>query len=142
MFAPDYGTGSDIKPAAAERVLIIEDDVLVATQMEAALSQAGFDVIAVAATGEDALHLARLHSPRLAIVDIKLAGDRDGVDTALELFRAHGIRCIFASAYSDYESRKRAAAASPLGWLPKPYAMTALVAAVRAASGELESDKL
>jgi two-component system, response regulator PdtaR len=141
FFARDDSVGSEIKPEHPERVLIIEDDVLVATQMEAALSEAGFDVVGVAVSGEEALDLARLHSPGLAVVDIKLAGDRDGIDTALELFRSHGVRCIFATAYSDYDSRKRAAPANPLGWMPKPYTMPALVAMVRKASDELGDDK-
>ena len=72
-------------------------------------------------------------------MDIRLAGDRDGIDTALELFRLHGIRCIFASAYSDQEARRRAAPAAPLGWLQKPYTMASLTAKVRAAVSELRS---
>ena len=72
-------------------------------------------------------------------MDIRLAGDRDGIDTALELFRSHGIRCIFASAYSDQEAQRRAAPAAPLGWLQKPYTMASLTAKVRAALSELRS---
>ena len=75
--------------------------------------------------------------PDLAIVDIRLAGDRDGVDTALELFRSHRIRCIFASAYSDPEARQRAEAAAPLGWLQKPYTMASLTDLVRSVATQL-----
>jgi hypothetical protein len=50
---------------------------------------------------------------------------------------AYGIRCIFASAYSDAEARQRAEPAAPLGWLQKPYSMTSLTAAVRQATNEL-----
>ena len=131
LFVPDDGSHTQMgKP---DRVLIIEDDLLNASQMEVTLSEAGFDIIGVATTGEDALQIALTEVPDLAIVDIRLAGDRDGVDTALELFRTHGVRCIFATAHSDQEARHRAAAASPLGWLQKPYNMTALTSMVRAA---------
>jgi DNA-binding NarL/FixJ family response regulator len=71
------------------------------------------------------------------VVDIRLPGDRDGIDTALELFREHGIRCIFASAYSDREARQRAEDAAPLGWLQKPYTMTSLTELVQAAVRQL-----
>jgi DNA-binding NarL/FixJ family response regulator len=53
------------------------------------------------------------------------------------LFRAHGIRCIFATAHSDNEVRSRAIAATPLGWLQKPYTMSSLVAMIRHAVNDL-----
>ena len=55
----------------------------------------------------------------------------DGVETALELFRRRGIRSIFATAHADPEMRRRAAAAEPLGWLPKPYTTDSLAELVR-----------
>ena len=116
-----------------ERILIVEDDVLIATQMEAALAGDGFEIAGIASTGKEALQLAEARSPTLVVMDIRLAGDRDGIDTALELFRLHGIRCIFASAHSDDGTRRRAAPAAPLGWLQKPYMMASLTAMVRAA---------
>jgi len=107
--------------------------------MEAALSDAGFDVVGIAATREEALHQAEARSPTVVVMDIHLPGDGDGIDAALELFRLHGIRCIFASAYSDSEAQRRAAPAAPLGWLQKPYTMASLTAMVRAAMSELRS---
>jgi CheY-like chemotaxis protein len=49
----------------------------------------------------------------------------------VELFRRHGIRAIFATAHADPEMQRRAAAAAPLGWLPKPYTTESLAALVR-----------
>jgi two-component system, response regulator PdtaR len=135
----ERGAGPQSQLERPNRVLIIEDDLLIAMQMEAALAEAGFDVIASVTTGEEAIEVAGAQAPDLAVVDIRLAGNQDGVDTALELFRAHGIRCIFASAYADREARRRAAAAAPLGWLQKPYTMTSLTDLVRAALREISS---
>jgi len=137
--APDDGTAAGIRSNKAERVLIVEDDLLVASEMEATLLEAGFEIAGVVATGKEALQLAQAESPILAVMDIRIAGDRDGIDTALELFRTHGIRCIFASAYSDHDSRLRAAPAAPLGWLQKPYSMASLTTVVRTALRELRS---
>ena len=123
----------------SERILIVEDDLLITSQMEAALTDAGFQIAGTASTGKEALQLAHAQSPTLVVMDIRLAGDRDGIDTALELFRSHGIRCIFASAHADQESQRRAAPAAPLGWLQKPYTMASLTAKVRAAVSELRS---
>jgi DNA-binding NarL/FixJ family response regulator len=140
-FAPDDRAGTGPRRGKSDRVLIIEDDLLVANQIDAALTEAGFEVVGAAASGEEAVELARSRSPALAVVDIRLAGDMNGIDTALALFRSHGIRCVFASAFSDEEARRRAAPAAPLGWLQKPYTMMSLTAMVRAAANELRSNK-
>src|ERR1043165_3904151 len=123
------------------RILIVEDDLLIASEMETALTEAGFHIAGTASTGKEALQMAHAESPTLVVMDIRLAGDRDGIETALELFSVHGIRCIFASAYSDEEAQRRAAPAAPLGWLHKPYTMASLTAKVRAAARELRSGR-
>jgi two-component system, response regulator PdtaR len=137
LFASDESTASRTQARRPDRILVIEDDLLIATQVEITLTEAGFEVVGVAPTGEEALELAAKDPPDLAVVDIRLAGDRDGVDTALELFRSHGVRCIFASAYSDGEARQRAAPAVPLGWLQKPYSMASLTDMVTKAADEV-----
>lgn len=137
LHAPDDQAGGRTQSEEPKRVLIVEDDFLIASEMEAALTEAGFEVVGVVPTGEEALELAQARPPTMAVMDVKLAGDHDGVDTALELFRTHGVRSIFASAYSDPETRLRAVPAAPLGWLQKPYTMTALTAIVRQALNEL-----
>jgi DNA-binding response OmpR family regulator len=138
MFARDDTAGADKRSDRRERILVVEDDFLVAMQMESALIEAGFEVAGIAATGEDAIELALTERPRLVVMDIRLAGDRDGIDTALQLFAQQGIRCIFATAHHDEQSRRRAAPAIPLGWLHKPYTMASLVGMVRSALEELE----
>jgi DNA-binding NarL/FixJ family response regulator len=120
------------------RILIVEDDFLVAMQMESALTDAGFEVAGIASSSEDAIELASSEQPRLAVMDIRLAGERDGIDTALALFAQHQIRCIFATAHHDEHVRQRAEPAVPLGWLAKPYTMTSLVTMVRRALQELD----
>jgi DNA-binding NarL/FixJ family response regulator len=138
VFARDDATVADKRPDKPGRILVVEDDFLVAMQMESALIDAGFEIAGVAATSEDAIALALNERPRLAVMDIRLASERDGIDTALQLFAEHGIRCIFATAHHDEQSRRRAAPAGPLGWLHKPYTMESLVGMVRTALDELE----
>lgn len=76
-------------------------------------------------------------NPALAVMDIRLAGERDGIEAALDLFRKHGIRCIFATAHDDGHARARAKPTKALGWLAKPYSMPALVDMVRRSLGDL-----
>jgi len=122
----------------AERVLLIEDDFLVATQIEAALIDAGFEIAGVGSSADEAIELASSRQPALCVMDIRLGGGRDGIEAAIEIFKAHGIRCIFATAHADPEARVRAEKAAPLGWLQKPFSMASLVAAVRGGVRDLQ----
>jgi DNA-binding NarL/FixJ family response regulator len=112
-------------------VLIVEDDFLIAMQAEAALMDAGLYVIGTATTAEEAVAMAREHKPTLVIMDIHLAGQRDGVEAAGDLFREFGLRCLFATAHDDQLTRTRAEPFAPLGWLSKPYTMASLIGLVR-----------
>src|SRR4051812_10670015 len=128
--AREDGSGAAPRASKGARILIVEDDFLVATQMEMALAEAGFEIVGVAATAEEAIALARQHRPVLGVMDIHLASKRDGVEAALELFEHQKVRCIFATAHHDEDTRKRAGPAAPLGWLAKPYTMAWLIAMV------------
>ena len=130
------GERPDRQPPA--RILVVEDDFLIAMQTEAALAAAGFHVIGTAATAEHALELAERERPALAVMDIRLASKRDGIDAARELYHELNIRCIFATAHDDEQTRKRAAPYAPLGWLAKPYTSASLVALVTDAVGKRE----
>jgi DNA-binding response OmpR family regulator len=122
------------------RILVVEDDFLVGVEIESELQRAGFDVTGIAASADEAIALAAADRPSLAIVDIRLNGRRDGIDAAIVMLREHGVRCIFATAHADDHVRARAAAASPLGWLQKPYTMPSLVALVREVLAQLQRD--
>ena len=120
------------------RVLIVEDDFLIAMQTEVALTAAGFEVVGPATTAEEAVELARETQPWLAVMDIRLASSRDGIDAARELYEGFAIRCIFATAHDDAHTRGRAEPYAPLGWLPKPYTMASLVTVVAEAVAQLK----
>ena len=137
-FAHTESAGSRPRGATAERVLLIEDDFLVATQIEAALIDAGFEIAGVGSASDEAIELASSLRPTLCVMDIRLAGGRDGIEAAIEIFGAHATRCIFATAQADPEARVPAEKAVPLGWLQKPFSRTSLVAAVRGAVRELQ----
>jgi DNA-binding NarL/FixJ family response regulator len=117
---------------------VVEDDFLIGLQTVAALADAGFNVIGTATTAEEAIALAKAHRPSLAVMDIRLASERDGVDAARELFKELGIRCIFATAHDDPHTRRRAEPYAPLGWLAKPYTMASLVTSVVDALSQLD----
>jgi two-component system, response regulator PdtaR len=134
---PAAAGGENPAPANAHRILLVEDDFLVGMEVETGLEEAGYEVAGIAATAEEAVDLARAHRPALVIMDIRLAGDRDGVDAALEIFATLGIRSLFASAHGDSRIRARAEPAQPLGWVAKPYRVETLLKAVKEALARL-----
>jgi CheY-like chemotaxis protein len=136
-YARDDASGSKRDGILLPRLLIVEDDFLVALAAEGALREAGFEVTGVVATAEEAIELATAQRPALVIMDVRLSGRRDGIEAAIQLFRDHGIPCVFATAHADAIARLRAAPAKPLGWLQKPYSMPDLLALVRQATDEL-----
>jgi two-component system, response regulator PdtaR len=87
------------------------------------------------------MELAGSQKPDLAVMDVRLAGDGDGIHTALEMFRNFGIRCIFATAHYDQHSVERAQPAMPLDWLQKPYSIVSLVNAVGRALRDLDRNR-
>lgn len=136
LLGPAGGESGHIARSAC--VLIVEDDYLVALELEHRLTQAGFDLAGIAATAEEALELAAAKSPEVAIMDIRLAGVTDGVDVAMELMDRFSIPSIFATAHGDPATKKRAERAKPLGWLEKPYSADELITLINAA---LSTDK-
>ncbi len=124
--------------SAPPRILVVEDDYFVAMDLEGGLRDAGMQVLGPVPTAEEALAIAKAERPTLAVMDIRLAGEKDGIDAALALYRELGIRCIFASAHVEPPYRQRAAAAAPLGWVQKPYSVDALVAVVKKALPEAQ----
>ena len=130
--APDHRRGREERELA-HPVLIVEDEFFVALDLETTLQRAGFEVVGVASNAADALRLAEAHQPSVVVMDVRIAGVRDGIDAAIEIFERFGIRSVFATAHHDPVTITRAARANAAGWLVKPYSSEALVAAVEAA---------
>ncbi|WP_280177795.1 response regulator [Mesorhizobium sp. NFR06] len=120
--------------------MIVEDDFLIALDIEAGLSAAGFSLVGPATSADEAISVALAIRPALVLMDIRLLGKRDGIDAALELYRDLGIRCIFTTAHGDQDVRLKAEPARPLGWLQKPYSIPTLIQAVRSAFQELDKE--
>src|ERR1051326_3000474 len=117
----------------SHRILIVEDDYLVALQFENALTEAVFDVVDIASTAEEAIQLVSDHRAELVLMDVRLAGPRDGIQAATEILDRFGVRSIFISAFSEATTRARADRANPIAWLAKPVAGRKLVNTVSVA---------
>src|SRR6266436_5946996 len=91
VYAREDSAGSDEQIEPRARILVVEDDFLVAAEIEIALSDAGFDVAGVATSADEAVELAQSQRPALVVMDVRLAGERDGMHAAVEIFRKLGI---------------------------------------------------
>ncbi|HEX3348813.1 MAG TPA: response regulator [Acetobacteraceae bacterium] len=114
-------------------MLIVEDEYFVATAAEAALVDAGYHVVDMAATADEAVALAERLRPDIVLMDIRLRAERDGIDAASAIRERFGIPTLFATAHGDSNTRRLGEAARPIGWLFKPYTPTQVVAAVQIA---------
>ena len=103
------------------RILIVEDDRVVARDIQQQLQQIGHEVLGMAVRGEDAIALALETRPDLVLMDIRLGGNIDGIEAANQIRRQCQIPVIFLTAYSDDETVQRASQAEPFGYLLKPF---------------------
>jgi DNA-binding NarL/FixJ family response regulator len=103
------------------RFIIVEDEFVVAENLRAELVSMGYEFVGMASTGEKAIALARREKPDLALMDIKLIGEMDGVETAIHLRQQWDIPVLFLTAFADETILERAKLAEPLGYLVKPY---------------------
>ena len=117
----------------AARVLIVEDDRLLALVLQESLSVAGYAVVGAASRGDEAVGLALAERPDLVVMDVNLADGTDGINAAATILERTGIRCLLATARTDAATRRRAMASQPLGWLAKPYDEADLLQAVAGA---------
>jgi CheY-like chemotaxis protein len=103
-------------------ILVVEDEVIVALDLQIRLERMGYRVPATALTGEEALALADQLRPDLIFMDIGLQGDLDGIEAALKIKERFGFPIAFLTAYSDAVTKELAQVALPVGFLTKPFA--------------------
>jgi two-component system, response regulator PdtaR len=116
--------------------MIAEDEALLALELEETLEQAGFQVVGVTPTCGTALEWAERQMPDL--MDIALAGRRDGIEAAIILRRDWGIPSLFLTGNRAGGLEGRCAESNPAGFLTKPVVKGALVRAVSSALDQSE----
>jgi len=102
------------------RILIVEDEVLTAKSLEKILEGFGYAVTGTVMTGEEAVDLAASDPPDLVLMDIRLAGEIDGIEAARKIIARRSVPVIFTTAHSDNDTLARAKVVGPHGYLIKP----------------------
>lgn len=103
------------------QILIVEDEYIVAKDIQNTLTNLGYSVPAIAASGEEALKKLSEVKPDLILMDIVLKGSMDGVQTADEIRTKFGIPVVYLTAYADDNTLQRAKITEPYGYLIKPF---------------------
>ena len=104
------------------RILIVEDEAIVARDLRQQLSELGYDPIADTPTGEEAVGLAATLRPDLVLMDIELAGGMDGIRAAQVLGEQFDIPVVYLTAYVSAALVQRAKVTEPFGYIIKPFA--------------------
>ncbi|HCN07567.1 MAG TPA: hypothetical protein DIT01_06505 [Lentisphaeria bacterium] len=102
-------------------IVIVEDEPIVAMDIKRCLKQLGYQVAGVAANSEDAVQQIVDNRPDLVLMDIRLKGDIDGIETAWRIRQRVNVPIVYLTAHSDPETLERAKFTEPYGYILKPY---------------------
>jgi PAS domain S-box-containing protein len=103
------------------RILIVEDERIVAMDLAGTLTELGYSVAGMAARGEDAIEQAKRLKPSLILMDVRLAGKMDGIQAAQSIREDRDVPVVYLTAHSDNETLQRAANTAASGYLVKPF---------------------
>ena len=122
------------------RILVVEDEAIVAMGIKHKLETMGHEVVDTVSTGRDAIRTSKIHKPDLVLMDIVLKGDIDGVEVA-ERIRDLEVPVVFISAHSEKTTMRRAGNTSPYGYLIKPFDEKELVFTIEMAIHRHRNDR-
>ena len=115
------------------RILIVEDEHIVAMDIQNYLEHNGYQAAGHADNGADALRQAASLHPDLVLMDINLKGDMDGIEAAIQIRAKHNLPVVFLTAFANQSTIERAKVAEPYGYLLKPFDERELIAAIEMA---------
>ncbi len=126
---------------ANERIMIVEDESIVAMGIKHKLEDLGYRIVGIEATGEGAVDTALKTEPDLILMDIVLKGDMDGIEAAQMIHGYLDTPIIYITAYSDDEVLRRARITEPYGYILKPFKKSEVNANIQMAIYKHACDK-
>lgn len=121
--------------------MIVEDELIEATDLKKRLENLGYSVLGIAGTGEDAIQKAQKLFPNLVLMDINLKGDMNGIQAAATIIENNDIPVIYLTAYFDDETLEQAKKTAPYGYIIKPYEDMGLRSAIEMAVYNHQSEQ-
>lgn len=122
------------------RILIVEDEILIASEIKDHLSELGYTVVGVAADAETALQRVAETIPHLVLMDIAIQGEQDGIAVAAQIHDRFQIPVIYLTAYADDKTLERAKLTRPFGYILKPFNQRDLRATIEIALSRHEAE--
>ena len=122
-------------------ILIVEDEQIVATELREILTSLGYRIAAAAATGSEALARTEETQPDLILMDIRIKGKMDGIETAGKVADRWDIPVIYLTAHADKETLRRAKLTGPMGYVLKPFSERELLIAIEIAIYKHEMER-
>lgn len=110
----------------AQKILIVDDDWMIADHLKVVLESLGYSVCGLAASAEDAVKLVREEQPAVILMDVRLSGPRDGIDAAIDIRRLTTVPIVFVTGSSDKETLARIRASGRATVLFKPLRLNEL----------------
>lgn len=126
--------------SAPRKVLIVEDELLIAMDLRGRLKDLGYEVLAIADTAEKAFNLAASCDPDLILMDIRLGGGSDGIEAAVAVRQCLDIPVIFLTSHADTQTLERAKLSDPFGYIVKPFGSIDFRATIEIALNKHETE--
>lgn len=123
------------------KILIVEDESIIALDIKTSLLESGYTVVAIGASGEDAIALASEHQPDLILLDIGLQGPMDGIEAAQQIGKGSRAPIIFLTAQTDQATLDRAKQTEPFGYLIKPFDHPNLITTIEIAIARSQAEE-
>lgn len=115
------------------KILIVEDESIIALDIQNSLVNAGYIVVAIATCADEALDLAAQFTPNLVLMDIRLRGEMDGVEVAEKIRREFHLPVVYLTAHADENTLRRAKITEPFGYILKPFEDRELITTIEIA---------
>ncbi|WP_129597163.1 response regulator [Methanohalophilus profundi] len=126
---------------SGEKILVVEDENIVALGIKKMLKGMGFRVPSIAASGEEAIQKAEITFPDLVLMDIMLKGKIDGIEAAEKIYGTMDIPVVYLTAYSDDKILERAKRTKTYGYLIKPFEENTLQNTIKLALDNYRKEK-
>lgn len=124
----------------AERILIVEDEPVVALDLQQTLMEMGHQVVSIATSFSEAIAAVHQDQPSLVLMDIHIDGDTDGIDACEAIYQRWKLPVIFLTAYADDLTVTRAANTKPFGYVMKPFESKELLAVIQVARARHDTE--
>lgn len=129
------------KPVCSPTILIVEDEMIVAKDIERTLTNLGYQVSSTVSSGKQAIKKAKTDNPDLILMDIVLRGKMNGIEAAEQIHTRLNIPVVYLTAYADKKTLQRAKITEPYGYILKPFSERELHSTIEIALHKCQMEK-